>query len=618
MVTRSEDRIRLQEVFSMFRGSGEGAVDGIRLAWKSWKDEMPTDGLAKIEHQQLKAISPENMNVDPNSVWGKGVDYIGQGIRLPGRMLMSEDEFFKSVGYRMELRAQTTRNLLNARDNGTMVEHIIDISATGPSADDARRLTELREIAETRNLNKEEFSELYDISLNNPTDAVSSAASDYAHIVTFTNELGEFGQSLQRLVRSDPTGAAKVVLPFIRTPTNIIKQFGQRGPAAMMMPSVYADFAAGGARRDMALARIGVGTSVMAWAASLAMEGNITGSGPSDRRLYSAWRENHQPYSIKIGDQWVPYGRIEPIAMLFGSVADAHDFIRYSDDDEANEKVLLAASVGVISNIGSKTFLRGIADVASAYHDPQRYGENYIANLVGTAMPFSSFLRDMNRAFDPIMRETRVDPNVESPTTAMFQRVLNEYKARYPGFGSEELPPKRTFWGEERHAYDGSWPTAFNAFAPKDIKSSPIDAELVRLNSPLSMPTRRIGNIELNFEQYDRLLQLMNKGGVELANVELISKYGETTMRTAMNNLVQSQLWKSIESDDAKIQFLKSVRNDFVDAARKALAREDESLSEAMVDEMIDKRILQSQGGVLKQLGPIQSRITPPTLEVQQ
>src|SRR3546814_14591197 len=83
------------------------------------------------------------------------------------------------------------------------------------------------------------------------------------------------------LFRSAPS--LKLILPFVRTPTNLIKFAGERSPFAPMMESWRKDFAAGGARRDLALAKVMVGSGIGAAIAELAAQGVITGSEPKDR-----------------------------------------------------------------------------------------------------------------------------------------------------------------------------------------------------------------------------------------------------------------------------------------------------------------------------------------------
>src|SRR4029077_14141435 len=55
-----------------------------------------------------RAISKEALGL-PNNVWGNSIDYIGKGFQVPFRLLTAEDEFFKTMTYRMELHAQAQR-----------------------------------------------------------------------------------------------------------------------------------------------------------------------------------------------------------------------------------------------------------------------------------------------------------------------------------------------------------------------------------------------------------------------------------------------------------------------------------------------------------------------------
>ena len=60
----------------------------------------------------------------------------------------------------------------------------------------------------------------------------------------------------------------------------------------------------------------------------LAYMGLITGGGPKRQQDRIRLRKTGwQPYSFKIGDKYYPYGRVEPLAMIMGTVADMQKFI---------------------------------------------------------------------------------------------------------------------------------------------------------------------------------------------------------------------------------------------------------------------------------------------------
>jgi hypothetical protein len=606
-LSNNPDRVRFREVLDLFWGYGESTGDALRLAAESWRTELPHDGLAKVETQTHKAITPENLGADPNSLHGAFIKYMGQFIRLPGRALLTADEFAKAMARRGEHRALTTRAVSKAADSGTMSEYLVDLSARAPESDfDA--LTNLREAADRGALSADQMKQVYDISLANPSDEISAGVQEFATTVTFQREMGPAGRSVQTALRRVPFG--KVVAPFIRVPTNLVKEFASRNPVLIAaMPSVHRALGAGGAQRQLALAKLGTGTALMSWAAQLALNGDITGGGPpKSSRTWKHWHETHKPYSVRVGGEWIEIGRLEPVpGMLFGTVADAVDFMRYSDHDEANETVYIAALGAIVRNIGDKTYFRGLSDFSQAYSDPDRYLESYLGRLASTLVPFSSMVRDIESAIDPERRETRADPKM-SGTDAFFQRVLNEFKATLPGF-SEELPVRRTFWSEPRMAYEGSAINSFFAFHTYKIKASAIDDELVRLQQPLPYPSRNVGDYQLDYNQLDRLIVLMNSSPIDMGDPTLIEQYGDIPMREFMNNLVQGDLWNAVESDEEKAQYLLRVRSDYVNAAKRALAMEDDEVADAVLQQELDRHMLQMDRDLLQQQGPISGQL---------
>src|SRR3546814_2093965 len=101
---------------------------------------------------------------------------------------------------------------------------------------------------------------------------------------------------------------------------------------------------AGGRRKDEGLARLTMGSGLSALAVSTALEGKVSGSGPSDPLEQAALRDTGwQPYSIRIGDQWYSYQRFEPISLLAG-VAGAVMIFRAAYEQLGNTIALWAQS----------------------------------------------------------------------------------------------------------------------------------------------------------------------------------------------------------------------------------------------------------------------------------
>ncbi len=538
------DRVAGMESIALMHGLVESIPDAFRLAGRVFRTETPSTVTSKLEVAQQRAISTEALGYEGPEFFGHMINYFGALVRMPSRFLMASDEFSKLIGTRMELRAQAYRQSNAALDAGQTAE---------------------------------EAAEVYTRVLRGEVDDANAAAGEFADTITFTKTLGEQGRAFQDVINKTPGG--RIIMPFIRTPANVLKEFGKRTVLAPVMKEVRADFAAGGARRDMALARIATGSSALIYASYLAAQGTITGGGPTDSKLRAIWREKYEPYSVKIGGKWYPYGRLEPIGTIFGVAADYADFMKWAprDINPDDQETLASRALGaVMQNVGQKTFLRGIADFAEAYNDPIRYGGSYVQRLTGgLAQPlYSSLLRDVETAFDPELRDTKLDPNSLSPewmpdgVANLFYSTLTEVSNRTPGLSSD-LPPRRNFWGEPIKAYEGSWLHAFNAFRPRSDRSDAAVDEILRLNTPMTMPERQVEGVKLTPQQYDQLVVNMNE-------IEAPNQATGTAMnlRESMNWLITTPMYLGMTDLD-KVEELRRVRNTFAKAAGELLKTTD-------------------------------------------
>ena len=539
-----QDRIYMTEAPALLLGWVESVPEAFRLGWHVFKTDTPIDPLTKIESVQHRNIATEKFGLDETSLLGRFVDLVGTGVRLPGRFLMSVDEFNKGMGRRMELRAQAYRLSQQELEQGKTVE---------------------------------EAAETYADVLGGKNQTANLARDEFASTITFTKQLGEAGQAIQQMARRVP--GMWLIAPFIRTPTNIIKEFIARTPAAPVLREVRQDLLAGGARRDLALAKISLGTATMAWASHLTAQGIITGGGPSDFRLRKIWLEKFQPYSINLrkmlGEElfnrlglereWIPYGRIEPLGLLFGVAADFTDYRKWAPRDladEAEETLATRAVASTLHKLSEKQFFTGISDFAAAYNDPESKMQRWVSRISGSMMPFSSFTRDIKSATDPVLRDSKISPYGD-PIAAQFEAILNEYKSRTPGF-STDLPARTNYWGEDIVTYEGSWLNAFNMFRSRSAKNQAIDDELIRLRQPLSMPSRSAFGVKLNPKQYHTLMKTLNEIKVPVGDREL-------NQRQYFNWFIKQPQYLTLPNDELRAEKLKDIKARFVKTARKML-----------------------------------------------
>ena len=458
------------EAAAQWYGLTSGMKDAFRYAAKSARTGESGFGIGKIEAPMRPAITSEAMGISSGGWLGRGVDALGMAVRVPGRALQAEDEFFKTIGYRMELHAQALRQATQEVGSGLVAEDALH-----------SRIAEL---------------------ISNTPESLRMAAVDAAKYQTFTNAPGAFGQTLSRLTSQIP--ALKVIIPFTKTPANILKFTFERTPLAPLMGSVRANIAAGGARRDLALAQMGLGTMGMLTFADMTLSGQVSGRGTPERGTRAAqMRDGWQPYSFKVGDRWLAYNRLDPIGSLIGMAADATETIQLAQqagiDDPDTERLAVAASVAFAGNIVNKTYLSGVSSVIEALNDPQRSAESWAQRLAGSIVPSS--VATAAQINDPYRREV--------------YSMIDAMRARIPGL-SKDLPPQLNLWGEPVSIESGLG-KGYDAMIPiatREGAKEPIDAELIRIEANIVPPGRRTAfdgvtiDLSQNPKAYARYVQL--------------------------------------------------------------------------------------------------------------
>ena len=431
------------EAAAMAYGMVESLKDAFKMGWIALRTGETGSALGKIDLPRDKAISARAFDLDEAGGLGRAVDYLGEAFRVPGRLLGAEDEFFKTIGYRMELHAQSLRQ------------------AVGEGLKGEDMFARQREL------------------IANPPENIRIAAADAALYNTFTNRPGWFGDAVMRLRGADnPASPVILALPFVRTPVNIARYAFERTPFAPLVGQWRADIAAGGARRDIALARMATGTGIMLVAMDYADSGLVSGRGPSEAaERETLLRQGWQPYSIKVGDRWVSFNRADPFGMTMGFAADiAEGFKRGEiDADDVDEwQEIVALSIAAVAQVTvNKTYMQGFAEVVSLMTNPDRYTEGYVNDMVASFVPFTALSGAIESAGDPTLSETN------NPGDAISARILGL---------SDRLPPRRDLWGEPVRLVSGLGKT-YDFFAPwssRAVKKSPIDAELQRLGASIT------------------------------------------------------------------------------------------------------------------------------------
>lgn len=431
---QAAERVLFSEVGARALGTMQGTKEGLLAFAKVMRTGDPIDPMTKVETRRHKAIP--------------GV--AGSIIRTPTRLLMAEDELFKAMARRSSVAGLAVRK---AKDEGLSGE---------PAK---RRIAELTAA---------------------PTDDMVKQSFDFARYLTFQTPLGSIGQ--MGIAATNKAPLLKLVVPFIRTPVNLFKFSLERLPVAQLaLRRVREDYKAGGARRDLAVARATFGAGVGALVATYAAQGKVTGRGPDDagtRRLLMA--SGWQPYSIKIGDKWFSYSRTDPFASIIGVAADLATFKSNMAPGKLEEAHMELFN-SILSQIQSKTWLSGVSDLVEAIDDPERFLASYVSRVAGSFIP--TVVAHAAASTDPVMRDTKATGS----NILAGESILNRMQSRIPGL-SDSLPAMRDAWGREIRKEGSPAYRFLSPFYMKTDEKDPISKALLDAGAGMGKPKRTISD----------------------------------------------------------------------------------------------------------------------------
>lgn len=454
----------------------QGIPEGIRAFGHTWITEQPSDVKSKLETLRFKSIKGKK----------------GEVIRTPGRTLLAADEFFKTILKRMSISSEAYRQAqIEKRKKG---------------------------------LSKRETIEFYAQLKNNPTEKMMEKARKEARYRTFQEELGDDllskGAKVLQYGR-EKIPAAKFIVPFIRTPTNIARFSLERTPLSFYEKlNKITKGEITNEKISEELAKPIAGSMLVAGAVGLALQGLITGAGPKDKKKRNAlYRTGWQPYSLKIGDKYFSFARLEPLGSILGMTAD---FVTLKEPDDKMQDIALKMAQSFGRNITSKTYMQGLSKAFDAVSDPERYGDRFVSQFAGSLIP--NIIARGATASDK--RLVEVD------------NLRDVYMSRFPGLRSM-LYAKRDIWGREIKR-EGSFFTQFvSPMQYSAAKGDKIDQELVDIGAAIGTPSKKLSvtkdeikkyklkkdYVEMTPEEYDNYTK--NSGRLARNRVERIMRTGE-------------------------------------------------------------------------------------------
>ena len=214
----------------------------------------------------------------------------------------------------------------------------------------------------------------------------------------------------------EPTGLARFLFPFFRTPINLIKTSFGYSPYGFLKGALTGDV-------DLQAKGL-IGSSIAAGIAKLALDGVVTGGGPIDpKKRQTLEATGWQPYSIKIGGKYYSYHRAEPLGLSLSLVADAVHGAFTKEDPEVTQSKADNAVAHIARNVSDFPFLMTFSNLSALTQgDPTTMAQRFIGHLVSGFIP--SALGNIAQAQDrTIRRPTTIAEFSESKIPGMTQRV---------------------------------------------------------------------------------------------------------------------------------------------------------------------------------------------------
>lgn len=401
------------------------------------------------------------------------------------RLMLLADEFVKSFFTRIEVAAQA-RQIARAEGltGGAMARKIQELLIPGSEAwvrglDNALKITFQTELGTQAGI----------------LDQIDGIANGVQRAKN-----GDFGMIAK--------GLSHFVFPFVSTPTNIFKMGVQMSPLGTFLSLIDAARALNEQRKGNAeeAARIfnaarlfnDLVNQIVAWGtvfavSSLVQPGEdedslpfITGSLPwkatsqGEREL--AYR-TAPPTSIRIGDRWFSYGRLDPFASSLAFIVDSvKEFQKGSPMDETWGRI----GIQMLTTMQDKTFLQGFSDLMNAVQNPERFGTRWATNIATGFVP--NLIRQPIRAADEQIRDN------DLPNDMAFWDVLG-HRLGYSVI-PQLAPMAIDVWGrpQVKGSGTGSPQTDFlyRLFSPvqtRDVSSvDPLDLSLLRYNMTADKP----------------------------------------------------------------------------------------------------------------------------------
>ena len=524
------DFIRLNELAALHRGHLSGMWDTYRAivnatkhlpeGTASFEDALQKGFLTNVgkldEDAAARYLSGDYLNVGGKAGWA--VDVAGSVNRSALMALGIEDDMFKRMAFNshanyMAVREANKKGLKSEKARAKYIKDFLTV------------MDMQQTIKNGGTLSPEGYKLVRSIDATNThyDEAILQAKE-----VTFQEELGKAGQDFIKFKKDAFGGAGNIIMPFVKTPTNLIKWLVRRTPGLNMISSKSrAMWAKGGRERDLVMGQLTLGTSLYGIAYSMYQDDKITGIAPQGHR--AAWADAGILESSYVTDdgRTIQYNRADPIASFFNITASMGQFYddmerrgltEDSDFVERWDEVSFAFISAFSENTLNKTYTTGITEFLRAMDDPSpEKWTKYAKQKALMFAPGSGMARYLNEDSE----------NNRKAAITMFEKLKDLYGNR------DDLPYQPDVYGKFSPK-----PATFSGVQQRKISTSPIRLEIARLGLHLPSMSNKLNYkgipIELNTKDLSAMRHLLES---------------EFHIEDELNKVVNSQEYKAIRYD---------------------------------------------------------------------
>lgn len=269
-------------------------------------------------------------------------------------------------------------------------------------------------------------------------------------------------------------GLGNIVVPFVKTPANILKRAIEYSPIGVEK-AIREAFNIGKGTFDQktfvdSIARSVTGTALIMVGYDIAKRGIITGSGNKDKDVAAFERGlGKNDFAFKYGDNYYTYDWAQPASMALAVGADI--YLKGKDRTEAENVVFDAVKSGG-ETLFKQSLLQGVQRFMGGYSP--------IDNLANTAINaptqfVPTLSKQITQVTDPTQRSTY--------STSNLGTGWNLIKAKIP-WASKTLQPKVNTFGNTVQHYQGD-NSLFNIFLNPgnytEFKPNRVQKEIMRI-----------------------------------------------------------------------------------------------------------------------------------------